>query len=472
MRDSSHSGSNRHLPGVDTVLSCNGADELMQTWGRELVVFAIRRTIDDLRHGKRKLKKQDVSPEQVLSEAATLVHTTGTTSLRQVINATGIILHTNLGRAPFGKAVHNALAPVLRGYSNLEFNLEKGRRGHRNSHISRLLTFLTGAEAALVVNNNAGAVILTLHTFARGREVVVSRGELIEIGGEFRIPDIMAASGARMVEVGTTNRTRSLDYERAITPDTALLFKAHKSNYTISGFTEEVAVAELAGLAHARNLPLVYDIGSGLLRKPKIREMAHEPDVRTALSQGADLVTFSGDKLLGGPQAGIIVGKRALVEELSRAPLMRALRVGKLTLAALSGACRSYLQDNDLIRTNPIFMLLERPLEERKRLAEKLAAAFEKRGIQAGLVESKVMCGGGSLPDLTLPGFAVALSFPSKPSGGEDSLAEQVFDSLLLSDTPVLGVLREGRLLFDTGALFEEDIETVAEAVAASLPGR
>lgn len=460
----------RHLPGVDTVLKCSGADDLITVWGRELVVFSIRRTLDTLRHAGSRRNTKDISPESILARTSDLIQATGSRSLRPVINATGIILHTNLGRAPFGTAVREALDPIMRGYSNLEFDLKKGRRGHRNDHISRLLTFLTGAEAALVVNNNAAAVILALHTLARGREAVISRGELIEIGGEFRIPDIMAASGARMVEVGTTNRTRCSDYEQAITPETALIFKAHKSNYTISGFTEEVSVTEMARLAHAHDIPLVYDIGSGLLRKPDLREMAGEPDVRTALTQGADLVTFSGDKLLGGPQAGIVVGNRGIVERLYRAPLMRALRVGKLTLAALSGACRSYLKDSDLIKTNPVFMLLERSLKKRRQLAEKLAAACGEKGVRVEIVKSSVQCGGGTLPDLSLPGYAVMLTAPGTSPGREKSFAERVFDELLSYEVPVLGVLREGRLLLDTGALFEEEIETVAVAVAASLP--
>jgi L-seryl-tRNA(Ser) seleniumtransferase len=370
-----------------------------------------------------------------------------------------------LGRAPLGTTVLDELSSIVSGFSNLEFDLERAGRGHRMVHIAHLLTYLTGAQDSLVVNNNAAAIMLALHTLARDREVIVSRGELIEIGGAFRIPEIMAASGARMVEVGTTNRTRTSDYEQAITPDTALLFKAHKSNYTIAGFTEEVTVGELATLAHAHHLPLLYDIGSGLLRKPKIAGFTHEPDVRSAISDGADLVCFSGDKLLGGPQAGIVVGKRALVAKLSRAPLMRALRVGKLTLSALSCACRSYLRDVDLIKNNPVFGFIERPLELRRHMAKHLLKELHTRSVAAEIVKSTVQCGGGTLPDLKLPGFAVTLVAPEESGKERKAFAERIFSRLLMHDPTVLGVLREGKVLFDTGALFESEVERVAEAV-------
>ncbi|MBN1309035.1 MAG: L-seryl-tRNA(Sec) selenium transferase [Chitinispirillaceae bacterium] len=458
----------RHLPSVDAVLHSNGAQELISSFGRDLVVYAVRQTIDRLRRtcGTR----EKIAAEAVFSQAAELARAMGTASLRPVINATGILLHTNLGRAPLGAWVLKDITPIVKGYSNLEFDLEKAERGQRMTHITRLLACLTGAHDALVVNNNAAAVILALHTFANGREVVVSRGELIEIGGEFRIPEIMTASGARMVEVGTTNRTRISDYEQAINPDTALLFKAHKSNYTIAGFTEEVPVAELASLAHAHHLPLLFDIGSGLLHKPKVAGFANEPDVRSALTDGADLVCFSGDKLLGGPQSGIIAGKRDLLEKLSRAPLMRALRVGKLTIAALSSACRSHLRDEELVKKNQVFNLLKRPVEERRKYADRLWEELHKRSVTAEIIPSIVQCGGGTLPNLKLPGYAVALVAPQEQPKGRESFAERVFHRMLRRDPPVLGVLREGRLLFDTGALFEGDVERIAEAVEECMP--
>ncbi len=468
MRVPSLSDKYSFLPSVDSVLHCEGAGELISECGRELVVYAVRQTIEQFRKksDKKELeKKEKTAPEEVFVIAARLARSLASASLRRVINATGIILHTNLGRAPLGEKILQELTPIIRGYSNLEFDLDKAERGHRMSHISRLLACLTGAQDALVVNNNAAAIILVLHTLANNRDVIISRGELIEIGGAFRIPDIMAASGARMVEVGTTNRTRASDYEQAISPQTALLFKAHKSNYTIAGFTEEVSISELARLAHAHRLPLLYDIGSGLLRKLKIPGLIDEPDVGSALSDGADLVCFSGDKLLGGPQSGIIVGKKELIGKLAKAPLMRALRVGKLTIAALSSACRSYLRKTDLEKDNPVFVFISRSAEKRRELAERLSVALHNRGVASEIVSSTVQCGGGSLPELRLDGFAVALVAPEGSAKEKASFAEKKFRKLLLSDPPVLGILREGKLLFDTGALFEEDIEPLAGVI-------
>jgi len=469
MRAPSLTSLHKHLPSVDAVLKTEEAEALTAQWGRDLVLFGVRQALEERREKLVKEKgSQASSPEMIMVDVKEIVERISKASLGPVINATGVILHTNLGRAPLGDDILDALAPIVRGYSNLEFNTEEARRGQRMAHIAQILTYLTGAQGALVVNNNAAGLILALRTLALGRDVIISRGELIEIGGAFRIPDIMAASGARMVEVGTTNRTRSSDYEQAITPETAMLFKAHKSNYTIAGFTEEVSIAELSSLAHAHQLPLLYDIGSGLLRKPKIPGVAHEPDVRAALSNGADLVTFSGDKLLGGPQAGILVGRKDLIEKLAKEPLMRALRVGKLTITALSQACRHYLDETALLEKNPLFGLLERPVEKRRELAEILLEACKKHKVPAEVVESTVQCGGGTLPDLKLPGFAVALKTPETNVKKREQFARMVFHRLLQNDVPILGVLREGRLLFDTGALFERDIETVAKAIAAA----
>lgn len=460
----------RNLPSVDAIVRSSEGSALMADHGRDLVVYAIRQSIDQLR---RTIIKNDsdamVTNAMVIALVQKTVAAVTTPSLRPVINATGVILHTNLGRAPLGKAVLDELTPIVLGYSNLEFDLATAQRGSRGTHIATLITCLTGAQDALVVNNNAAALILALHTLAQNQEVIISRGELIEIGGAFRIPEIMAASGARMVEVGTTNRTRSSDYEQAITPNTALIFKAHKSNYTIAGFTEEVSVAELASLARAHRLPFIYDIGSGLIRKPKIAGMADEPDVRSALSQGADLVMFSGDKLLGGPQSGIIAGKKELVAKCGKSPLMRALRVGKLTLAALSTACRQYLNDAALIENNPLFALLERPVETRRALAEKLCILCQEKAIPVEVVTSFGQCGGGTLADFKLASFAVALVPPTGSKREKAAGAEMVFNQLLHGSLPVLGVLREGRFMLDVTALFEEQLDPLAAAFGAAF---
>jgi L-seryl-tRNA(Ser) seleniumtransferase len=362
------------------------------------------------------------------------------------------------------------IAPVVRGYANLEYDLNGARRGHRIDHVAGILKFLTGAEEVAVVNNNAAAIILALHTFAKGKEVIISRGELIEIGGAFRIPEIMAAAGAKMVEVGTTNRTRLSDYEKATGPKTALIVKAHTSNYSITGFTEEATVADLAAFAHKKGVPFLYDIGSGLVRKPRGMPGLDEPLVQTAIACGADMVAFSCDKLLGGPQAGVIAGRGDLIKKLSRAPLMRALRIGKLSLAALSSVCRAYIEDNGLAAANPTVLFLERSLEDRRRLAHRLLDAFNTLGIRAEIAESFGQAGGGTLPNLKLESAAVALVPPLSASAKQrGEFAEKLFAALLKAERPVLGVLREGVLLFDCFALFDDEVPLIAAGVAACM---
>ncbi len=458
----------RDLPSVNEVLEHPDVKALAAERGRALVKYAARAAIDGAR--TRVLEGGEApGRDTVIADALALAETVLRGSLRPVINATGVVLHTNLGRAPLGAAVIEEISRVATGYSTLEFDLAAARRGNRNVHVREILRLLTGAEDAAVVNNNAAGLVLALNTLASGREVVISRGELIEIGGSFRIPDILAASGARMVEVGSTNRTRLSDYEEAIGPDTALLFKAHKSNYSMSGFTEEVPVAELAGLARSRELPLLYDIGSGLLRKPQGLPLASEPDVAGALADGADLVAFSCDKLLGGPQGGVLAGRRELISRLAKAPLMRALRVGKLTLAALSAACRAYLRDEDLVRSNPTFAMLSRKRADLDRLASALLEELNSLGVEARAVESSGQCGGGTLPDLVIPSVAVELLPREGIGDSESSFAERIYRRLLDADPPVLGVLREGRLLLDVLTLLSEQLPQVARAVAGAL---
>jgi L-seryl-tRNA(Ser) seleniumtransferase len=361
-------------------------------------------------------------------------------SLRRVLNATGVIIHTNLGRAPLAEQAIQRVHEIARGYSNLEYDLNEGGRGSRQDHVATILRRLTGAEAALVVNNNAAAVLLALAALAEGREVLVSRGELIEIGDGFRIPDVLARSGARLVEVGTTNRTRAADYERAVGPETALLLRVHQSNFRVVGFTEQSRVEELAAVARRHGLPLVDDLGSGVLT-----ELADEPSARDALARGADLVCFSGDKLLGGPQAGIAVGRADLVEKLRRHPLQRALRADKLTLAALEGTLLLYL---DAPARIPVLRMLSESLDSVRARAERLAALVE------GSVEDTVArVGGGALPLAELPSYACAIE-------------EELAAPLRISDPPVVGIVRDGRLLLDCRTLHGDEIEEVAAAVA------
>jgi L-seryl-tRNA(Ser) seleniumtransferase len=356
-----------------------------------------------------------------------------------------VIVHTNLGRAPLPEAALARALEVGRGYSNLEYDLAAGGRGSRQDHVAAILRRLTGAEAALVVNNNAAAVMLALGALAEGREVLVSRGELIEIGDGFRIPDVLARSGAVLREVGTTNRTRAADYERAVGPETAVLLRVHQSNFRVVGFTEQPSVEDLAAVAAQHGLPLVDDLGSGVLVS-----LEGEPSARESLAAGADLVCFSGDKLLGGPQAGIVVGRADLVERLRRHPLQRALRADKLTLAALEGTLGLYLDPERALREVPVLRMLNEPLETVRARADRLAAAVD------GEVEETVArVGGGALPLAELASYACAV---------EEPLAEP----LRLGEPPVIGVLRDGRLLLDCRTLTDAEAEEVVAAVSGA----
>jgi len=458
----------RQLPGVDIIIKQKEIAELISTHGHELVTHVSRQVIDDIRNNV--LNGKNIPTTQQISEKiSALVKNLINPSLKKVINATGIIIHTNLGRAPLGEKVLEDLRDIILGYSNLEFDLTKASRGQRNRHIVSLLKFITGAEDAVVVNNNAAGIILSLNVLAKDKEVIISRGELIEIGGSFRIPEIMAASGAKMVEVGTTNKTHLSDYANAINEDTALILKVHKSNYAIKGFAEEVSLSELVEFAHSKGLPVIYDIGSGLLRKPKKIPLQEEPDVKTSIKDGVDLITFSGDKLLGGPQAGIIAGKKDYVSLLAKAPLMRALRVGKLTLATLSFVIRRYLDDQTLAQSLPLYSMLEKSEEELKVKAETIVNKLNKSGIKAKVVKSIGQCGGGTLPILELNSFAVALISDHKSQKERSHFAENIFQKLLTLDYPVIGILRQGEILFDVLTLFENDFSYIESAIAETV---
>jgi len=384
------------------------------------------------------------------------------TQPRGVVNATGILLHTNLGRAPLPSAAVVQVSEAARGYSNLELDLESGRRSSRLATVRALLPVVTGAEAGLAVHNNAAAVFLALTALAAGREVIVARGHLVEIGGSFRLPEIMASSGARLVEVGSTNRTRLADYERAIGPQTALLLQVHPSNFRMVGFTEEVPTAELAAVARARALPLVYDIGSGALRRHG--ELAFgEPTVEQALQDGADLVAFSGDKLLGGPQAGILVGRREWIDRLARHPVARVVRLDKTTLAALAATLEAWCDPATVQGRVPLLALLARTPEELEAIAESLAGLLRESLGAAWSVETvgtSTEVGGGSLPGVLLPSRAVALSHPAI---GADAISR----ALRLADPPVCGRIEEGKVLLEARALLPGDEERIAQASGA-----
>jgi len=427
----------RDLPSVDRLL----ADERLAGEPHELSVAAARdvlaRARDELRSGGEPGPLVDA----VLEELGRVRRP----SLRRVLNATGVLVHTNLGRAPLATSALERVVEVGTGYSNLEYDLEAGARGSRQDHLASLLCRLTGAQAALVVNNNAAAVLLALAALAEGREVVVSRGELIEIGDGFRIPDVLARSGARLVEVGTTNRTRTSDYARAIGPDTALLLRVHQSNFRVVGFTELPTLPELAELARRHEVPLVDDLGSGALTT-----LGDEPTPAESLRGGADLVTFSGDKLLGGPQAGVAVGRIDLVERLRRHPLQRALRADKLTLAALEGTLTLALDPARASAEVPVLRMFHEPFASVHARAERLAVL-----VRGEVEETVARVGGGALPLAELQSAACAV---------EESLAE----SLRLGEPPVVAVVRDGRTLLDCRTLTDVEVEEVAAAVVAA----
>ncbi len=422
----------RDLPSVD---------ELAREIGDPLAVAAARtvleRARDEIRAG--------ADPGDLAARVRDEIEASRAPQLRRTLNATGVIVHTNLGRAPLARAALERVLEVGRGYSNLEYALDEGERGSRQTHVASILGRLTGAEAALVVNNNAGAVLLALAALAEGREVLVSRGELIEIGDGFRIPDVLARSGARLVEVGTTNRTSAADYERAIGTDTATILRVHQSNFRVVGFTERPRLEQLAQIAGRAALPLIDDLGSGAFLT-----LHDEPSARDSLDAGADLVCFSGDKLLGGPQAGIVVGRADLVERLRRHPLQRALRADKLTLAALEGTLALYLDPERAQREIPVLRMLREPVEAVRARAAWLASLVD------GAVEQTVArVGGGALPLLELESFACAV---------EEELARP----LRLGEPPIVGVLRDGRLLLDCRTLSDDEIEEVAAAVTTA----
>ena len=419
----------RDLPSVD---------ELARDVGDPLAVDAARTVLARAREEIQAGADPGDLPARLRAE----LDATRAPNLRRVINATGVIVHTNLGRAPLAPEALARVYDAARGYSNLELDLEDGERGSRQDHLAELLRRLTGADASLVVNNNAAAVLLALAALAEGREVVVSRGELLEIGDGFRIPDVLVRSGARLVEVGTTNRTRAADYERAIGPETALVLRVHQSNFRVVGFTELPRVEELAAVARRHGLPLVDDLGSGALG-----DVPGEPSARESLAAGADLVCFSGDKLLGGPQAGIVAGRADLIERLRRHPLQRALRVDKLTLAALEGTLQLHL---DVPMRVPVLRMLGEDASVVRARAERLAE------LTGGSVEETVArVGGGALPLAELPSFACAL---------DESLAAP----LRTGEPPVVGIVRDGKLLLDCRTLADDELDEVAAAVSAA----
>ncbi|MDP9067812.1 MAG: L-seryl-tRNA(Sec) selenium transferase [Actinomycetota bacterium] len=444
----------RALPAVDRLVDAVG--------GRGVgVTAAARRAIDEARAAIR-----GGGPAPTLEDLAErvrhLLRDDARSLLQPVINATGVLIHTNLGRAPLGEEQLAAVLEVASGYSNLEYDVAGGRRGTRYAHATALISALTGAEEALVVNNNAAAVLVTLASLCAGREVIISRGELIEIGGEFRIPDVMAASGAKLVEVGTTNRTHIGDYEKAITPDTAAILKVHPSNYRVVGFTAEVAPRDLGRLAVSRGLSFIHDLGSGLVMEDA---SLPEPLVRDALEDGADVVTFSGDKLLGGPQAGVIAGRARAIGTISHHPLLRTLRPDKMTLAALEATLRMYLEGRG--GELPLWQMASVPLERLEERARKMSVSVAIRvsaDVKVEPLPLSSVAGGGSLPGVELSSFGLSIL------SGERSAAE-LQRGLRYGDVPVIARVEDDRLILDLRTVPASEDDRLLALLLAALSG-
>ncbi len=449
----------RQIPKVDELLKMPALEALLTEMPAQTVTRAVRRVLEEQRRDVLEGRVEELpAREAICGRIVSLARREAAPSLQRVINGTGIILHTNLGRACLSDKAVQAACSVAGAYSTLEYNLATGGRGLRHTHVEELLCRLTGAESALVVNNNAAAVLLTLSALTAGGQVVVSRGELVEIGGSFRVPDIMEACGARLKEVGTTNKTHLRDYDEAICAETKALMKVHTSNYRIVGFAQTPALEDLVELGHSRDLLVFEDLGSGCLIDLNRFGIHEEPTAQESLRAGVDLVSFSGDKLLGGPQAGIILGKKKYVDILKKHPLARAMRVDKMTLAALEATLRSYEAERT-VEEIPTIAMLAVSQEELLAKAETLCAGLKTSGCNARVVATEGQVGGGSVPTQMLKSYAVALE---PGNGSVDNLEEK----LRLGQPPIIGRIHRDQYLLDVRTLKESDFEEIIRAAA------
>jgi L-seryl-tRNA(Ser) seleniumtransferase len=460
----------RKIPKVDELLAAQEVKELFAIHPNEVVREGIRNGLERLRQAILSAAKAEDIPDETFALSHLLplfkeeIAKQVSPHLLRAINATGVVIHTNLGRSPLSERALRAVEEVSKGYSNLEYDLSQGTRGSRYAHVEEILLRLTGAEGGIVVNNNAGAVLLALNTLAQGKEVIVSRGELVEIGGAFRIPDVMARSGAILREVGTTNRTHLRDYEEAVGENTALLLKVHTSNYRVVGFTAEVSLEELVQLGKKYNRPVLNDLGSGCLIDLSVYGLQKEPTVQEAVRAGADVVTFSGDKLLGGPQAGIILGKKELIDGIKGNPLNRALRIDKLTLAALESTLIAYLSEGGAIKEIPTLRMLTIPLAQLRKRARRLERLVkgETEGAFIEIIQEHSQVGGGSLPLQNLPTWAVAVK-PHK--AGVETLEAELRNQA----PPIIARISDDRLILDLRTIQADELRTIAQGMAQAL---
>lgn len=451
------------LPSVDEVLSQKEIEELIEKYPRSIVLESIREVIDINRKTivaiktEEEAKKFSLTMEKVIEETEKKARDNYALSLKKVINGTGTVLHTNLGRSLISEKIKDEIWTAASRYSNLEYDLEKGERGSRYVHLTDMIKRLTGAEDVLVVNNNAAAVMLVLSTMAKGGEAIVSRGELVEVGGSFRIPSVMALSGADLVEIGATNKTHLKDYEEAITENTRALMKVHTSNYRIMGFTESISVAELVELGKKYDLPVIEDLGSGVFIDLSKYGLEYEPTVLDSIHRGADIVTFSGDKMLGGAQAGIIVGKKKYISAMKKNQLTRALRVDKLTICALEATLRMYLDEEEAVKNIPTLNMITMPMEELERKANLLYAEIEKLNLDADvhIEECLSQVGGGSMPLETMKSRGIAIT----PNNMNVSTLER---KLRLSDSHIIARVYDNKYVLDVRTIFEDEFVDVA----------
>ncbi|MGI6486676.1 MAG: L-seryl-tRNA(Sec) selenium transferase [Tepidanaerobacteraceae bacterium] len=461
----------RKLPKIGALLEDPDIQKIIKKYNKNFVTRVLRDCLEEIRleqikaleSGKCAVEKSESDLKKTVISLALKKACFPRHSLKRTINATGIVLHTNLGRAPLPDSALEHISEVASSYSNLEYDIQKGERGDRHSHVNELICDITGAEDAIVVNNNAGAVLLCLSSLAFQKEVIISRGQLVEIGGSFRIPEVMALSGAKLIEVGTTNKTHLSDYERAINENTGVLLKVHQSNFKMVGFTSQVSSCELKTLAKKHGLPLMEDLGSGVLVDLRSYGFPQEPTVQESVKSGIDIITFSGDKLLGGPQAGIIVGRSKYISTIKHHPLARALRIDKLTLAALESVLALY-RDEELDKI-PIIKLLKRTPQEMQQMAQEFADRLNKVLRDKGTTEvldDYSQVGGGSLPDVDMPTKTVALNL-------RDYTAKEISAMLRMMEVPVIGRIKNDRFMFDVRTMNEDDISKTIELVEGLL---